>query len=117
MPLWGSDGIELEKEKLKNNLKMVRSKKRVFDQMWDAYSEAFKTHYESLRRYDRAQLVNSGIIMEHGRYANKIMDQYSMEENIRKEKERENSIRTGGVIQEVAEVSKGNVLEKRVAYT
>ena len=65
---------------------MSRTKKRVFDKMFEGYSEAFKSHYNSLRRGD------------DGRCQDHIMERYNMAEEVKREKEREQAAGSSGVI-------------------
>ena len=102
------DDLDKKKKELKEKL-MSRTKKRVFDKMFEGYSEVFKNHYRSLRRSQRTAIVNSGFVMgDDGRYQDQIMEHYQMAEEVKREKEREQAAGSSGVIQEVAEVHLGS---------
>ena len=103
-----------DEEKAKTNFKkelMSRSKKRVFDKMWETYTSAFKMYYKSLGQKAKTRLVNSSIVMHDGRYVSEVVERYQMEERLKRSRERENTLGTEGVIQEVAEVH-GSVDER-----
>ena len=104
--LQGEGPIEGAKMKLKSDLRS-RSKKRVFDKMWDQYSEAFQSYYNNLPRHLRTKVVNTGVEMVDGKYVSNVQEKYEMSERIKKAKTKESAIGSGGVIRECAEVGLG----------
>ena len=95
----------VERKKVLQSELRSRTKKRVFDKMWETYSDAFKKHYLALPRHERTKLVNRDVKMEGGKYTTEgVMEAYDMSETIKRSKEREAASGSTGVIQEVAEV-------------
>ena len=84
----------------------------MFEKLFSSYSQAFKDHYAKLSRKEQTAIVNNGITMVDGRYQSQVMEKYTMEEALKKEKEKEHSVGAGGVIREVAEVCLGLYLRR-----
>ena len=50
--------------------------------MWDTYTEEFQNYFNSLDRAAQTAIINGSMEMKNGRYENRVMKSYQMNEEV-----------------------------------
>ena len=79
-----------------------RCKSRHFDKIFETFSDAFKEDFRKQPMSEQTRIINEGFTKEGHRLVPRIMEQYRMREQIRREQGRKNIWQGKALLEEAA---------------